>query len=294
MKSAKGAFIYRCVEKYVWKWIYLLSFSQEENEMRDILSFCPLSLRRLGSCHPVKKLLYNCLARRVSFVSLLLCPGTLVTRLTLIGVFLSPARPCLPYGLTPVSCPERCCWSTSSIHGLLVAQPGLSRSCRLLAHFWSWCEINWHNSKLRRWCQKEEQKTCEIEKNKHDVKLSAGILQLERFDFSFTAWLLCLAAVQDSIYSFWDLWLSQQLRGFLYQGRFATVWKDYRFFMLLCRLICKTGKSCHICKNYCDWWRVWKRRKEELISELSSGYNGEHFVIGVLHKYCTFYNGLLG
>lgn len=48
MKSAKGAFIYRCVEKYVWKWIYLLFFSQEENKMRDILSFCPLSLREAG------------------------------------------------------------------------------------------------------------------------------------------------------------------------------------------------------------------------------------------------------
>lgn len=80
---------------------------------------------------------------------------------------------------------------------------------------------------------------------------------------------------------------------FFSQGRFTTVWKDYRFFMLQCRLICKAGKSCHICKNYCGWWRVWKRRKE-LISELSSGYNGERFVIGVLHKYCTFYKGLLG
>lgn len=173
----------------------------------------------------------------------LLCPGTLVARLTLIGVFLFPACPCMP-AVCSDTCqlPERCCCSTSCIPGLLAVHRGLSRSCRLLARLWSWCEINWHNLDLRRWCQKEEQKTCEIAKNRYDVKLSVGILQLERFDFSFAAWLLCLAAIQASIYSFWETCgcLNRSV-GFFSQERFTAVWKDNRFFMLLCRLIWRQG-----------------------------------------------------
>lgn len=64
--------------------------------MRDILSFCPLSLKEAGFLSPREETPFSCLARRVSSMSLLLCPGTLVTRLTLIGVFLSPACPCTP------------------------------------------------------------------------------------------------------------------------------------------------------------------------------------------------------
>lgn len=144
-------------------------------------------------------------------------------------------------------------------------QRGLSRSCRLSAHSWSWSEINWHNLNIWRWCQKEEQKTCEIAKSKYDVKLSAGILQLERFDFSFTAWLLHFAAIQASIYSFWDLLLSQQLCGFLQPGE---VW------YLLCVTIkgssycCAassirlTKQHCHNCKKYWYWCRVLEKEQK--------------------------------
>lgn len=44
--------------------------------------------------------------------------------------------------------------------------------------------------------------TSEVAKCKYDVTFSSGILQLERFDFSFAAWLLQLAALQAPIYSF--------------------------------------------------------------------------------------------
>lgn len=55
VKSAKGAFIYRCVEKYAKKWVHLLFFSQEENKTRDILSFSPLSLKEAGFLSPCEE-----------------------------------------------------------------------------------------------------------------------------------------------------------------------------------------------------------------------------------------------
>lgn len=174
-----------------WEICELMSLSSlfltrgDDDERHIILSFSS-SKGGWFPVIPLKKLLYTCLARTVS--NILFCYARTPRWLgwhwyECFSFQFAPAR--LPCGLTPVSCPECCCWSTSWISGLLVMQQGLSRSCRLLADSRSWSEINWHNVNLWRWCQKEEQKTSERAKSKYDVKLSVGILQMERFYFSF-------------------------------------------------------------------------------------------------------------
>lgn len=143
---------------------------------------------------------------------LLLCSDTLMTWLTPMSVFLLPHAHHVGWCL---SAARSAAAKAPPNSGLCATQRGLSRGSRLLAYSQSWSELNWYNLNLWRKCYREEQMTSEVAKCKYDVTFSSGILQLERFDFSFAAWLLQLAALQAPIYSFWDWLLSQELCGFL-------------------------------------------------------------------------------
>lgn len=166
----------------------------------------------LVSCHPSKKLLYICLARTVSNIPLLLCPGTLVIQLTLIGVFLFPIHPCVPT-----------VWADAcQLPGALLLEHLLDQwAPRHAARTWQelqavnvllvliWNEV----TQLESLEMMPEGRTEDLWDSKEQIWCK--IPQMERFDFSFTAWMLHLPAIQAPIYSFEDLLLSQQLCGFL-------------------------------------------------------------------------------
>lgn len=139
MKSAKGSLLFRDVLRNMRGNEFI--FSHRRRIRWE--TYCPFVLylqRRLGSCHPVKKLLYSCLARRVSAMPLLLCPGTLVAWLTLIGAFLFPARPCLP------AC--RMVWRLSAVRSAAAGAPPASLGSSSCSEGSAGAAGCWHTSGL--------------------------------------------------------------------------------------------------------------------------------------------------
>lgn len=151
-------------------------------------------------------------------------------------------------------------------------QRGLGRSCRLLAHSWSWSEINWHN--LNIWRMVPEGRTENLWDSKVQIwcKIVCWHPSNGELWFPFHRLVVSpcshlsshLQLLRLAVVSI-DLWVSLARRG------------SILYVMIKGPSCCCAASSvnlvkqhCHNCENYCYWCRVFgqEQKRRTFFSEL--------------------------
>lgn len=217
------------------KWVYLLFFSQEENKMRDILSFCPLSEKEAGFLSSCEETPLQ-LSSQESFYHI---------------SFVMPRHPGVSADIDgSVSLPSqplhacRMFWHLSAARSGAAGAPPASVGSSLCSEGSAGAAGCWHASGLdvklidTTWIFGDDARR----KNRRPVRWQRTNMMQNRL-LAFFSWrgltfllqLGCCALqpCKPPVTAFGTCGCLKSSVGLFRQERFTTVWKDNRFFMLL-------------------------------------------------------------